>query len=70
VASREFFVGDLEGGVVAGLEGVDARLVDVEADDGTLLGEFDGERQADVAEADDGELEGVEGVHGRQMREG
>ena len=54
----EFFVGDLEGGVVAGLEGVDARLVDVEADDGALLGEFDGERQADVAEADDGELEG------------
>jgi hypothetical protein len=48
---------------VAGLEGVDARLVDVEADDGALLGEFDRERQADVTEADDGELEGVEGVH-------
>lgn len=59
----QFFVGDLEGGVVAGLEGVDAGLVDVEADDGALLGEFDRERQADVTEADDGELEGVEGVH-------
>jgi hypothetical protein len=34
------------------LQGVDARRVDVEAEHGPLLAEFDGQRQADVAQAD------------------
>ncbi len=33
----------------------DARGVDVEAEHGTLLAELDGQRQADIAEADDGD---------------
>ena len=41
------------GAVTAGLEFVDTALLDVEAGDRILLAEFDGQRQADVAEADD-----------------
>ena len=45
---------DFAGAVMAGPEFIDARLLDVKADDGQDPAEFDGKRQADVAEADDG----------------
>jgi hypothetical protein len=45
---------DLAGAVVARLQFRDAPGVDVEADHGAVLAEFDRERQADVAQADDG----------------
>ncbi len=48
--------GDFKGAVVAGLEFVYAALLDVEAGDTIFFGEFDSQRQADVAEADDGDL--------------
>ncbi|MCY1414351.1 hypothetical protein D9M71_297980 [compost metagenome] len=60
----EFFVTDFQGGVMAGLEGVDARLVDVKAHHGAVFAEFDGERQADVAETDDGEFDVFQVEHG------
>ncbi len=56
---------DLAGAVVARLQFRDAPGVDVEADHGAMLTEFDRERQADVAQADDGER----GVRGSQVSE-
>jgi hypothetical protein len=50
---------DFARAVATGLEFVDARLLDVEADHGQALAEFDGEWQADVAEADDGDSGGA-----------
>jgi hypothetical protein len=41
---------------VAGFELGNAVRLDVEANDGEDLAEFDGQRQADVAEADDGDF--------------
>jgi len=41
---------------VAGVEFADAILFDIEADDREALAEFDGERQADVAQADDADV--------------
>ncbi len=63
-SGREFFRLDFEGVVLAGLQLGDALRVDVEADDRALLAEFDRQRQADVAEADDGEVDFVEGHAG------
>jgi len=64
----ELFVRDFERGVVAAAQSVDAGLVDIEADNAALLGEFHGERQADVAQADDGEFDGVQSVGGHDGR--
>jgi len=58
--------GDLAGAVVPGLEFGNARGVDVEADHRAVLAEFDRQRQADVAEADDGQR----AVGGAQVGEG
>ncbi len=54
--SGEFFLGGLKGEVVASFEFVDATLVDVEADYGTFAPEFDGKREADITQADDGKF--------------
>jgi hypothetical protein len=57
--------GDLAGAVAARFQLRDAPGVDVEADHGAVLTEFDRERQADVAQADDGER----GVGGSEVSE-
>ena len=57
---KHFFVRDFQRGVVAGLQGGNARLVNVEAQYVALFGEFDGQRQTNVAQADDGEFDLVE----------
>ena len=51
----EFGGFDFTGAVAAGLEFVDAALLDVEAGDRVFLAEFNGQRQADVAQADYGD---------------
>ena len=53
----QFFVADFERRVMAGFERGDARGVDVETNDLAMLAKFHGQRQADVAEADDGEFD-------------
>ncbi|MCY1428316.1 hypothetical protein D9M71_441960 [compost metagenome] len=60
----QLFVADLQGGIVTGPERGDALLADVEARHRAMLAEFNGERQADVAEADDGEFDVVRRMHG------
>ena len=57
----EFFRLDFEGVILAGLQLGDTPGIDVEADDRTLLAELHRQRQTDVAEADDGEVDFVEG---------
>lgn len=57
------FVRDFERAVVTRAQCVDTRPVDVEAENVALLGEFDCEWQADVAKADDGELDFRESIH-------
>ena len=56
---------DLAGAVDAEPQLLDPPLVDVEADDAEAARERDGEREADIAEADDDDLLGAGGVHFR-----
>src|SRR5690606_19154724 len=49
----QFSVGDLQRGIVTGIERANALLIDVEAEDLAVFGEFNRQRQADVTEADD-----------------
>ena len=51
----QFRRGGLPGAVVAGLELGDALGLDVEADHRAVFAKFDGQGQADVAQADDGQ---------------
>ena len=46
------------GAVVPGLKLIDALLRGVKTDDRNLLSKFDGQRQADITQADDGDFEG------------
>ena len=64
-AGRGFqvFSADFAGGVAVVPVVVDLGFGQVVADGVEFLAEFHGERQADVAEADDGELELIEGGH-------
>src|SRR5699024_5405973 len=52
---------DFASGVFACLQFPDARLLDVVADDLVFSGELDGQRQADIAEANDGDC-GLSGL--------
>ena len=56
----ELFGIDFQRAVVAGLERFDARGVDVVTDGVVLLAELDGQRQADIAQADDGDAGGTD----------
>ena len=49
---REFLLGHLAGAVDAGTQLGDTLSVDIEAEHGKMPREIDGERQADIAEAD------------------
>jgi len=61
---------DFAGTVAAGLEFVDTALLDVEAADRKLLAEFDSQRQADIAETDDGDADGGVDQGLNQIRSG
>ena len=63
VGRAQLFRACLVGVVSAGLQFLDAVLVDVEADGRKLLSELDGQRQADIAQSDDRDPEIVQFVH-------